>query len=88
MEDNLEHRVLTVINYTLNDDGTLLKTRVTIQPSAVEFVLASYSTSLVDSHEAHKVNVCYVSGNQIELYLSQLDMITIEQAVGSYFIAI
>ena len=87
MSDGYES-VLTVANYSLDDNGvTYIKTRVTIAPNLVLFVIASdnfYSIGL--SLELKKVNVVIDGGNNLELYISEVDLISIERAVGTYIL--
>jgi len=82
----VQERVLTVTNYD-EEKGKFIKTRVTIAPSSVEFLIAgeeAYDTR--DGREIRKVNIMLVSGNNLEVYISVLDLITLERAIGSYFL--
>lgn len=81
-----QERVLTVLNYG-EEGGKLVKTRVTISPSSVEFLIAgeeAYAT--MEDREIRKVNVMFISGNNLELYVSLLDLATLERALGTYFL--
>lgn len=80
-------RTLTVINYD-EEKGKTLKTRVTIARDMVQFVVASEDTyQVVDGVELRKVNVILSGGNNLELFLTLLDLNTLERAVGMYFIS-
>lgn len=88
MEDTSEvqERILTVMNYD-EEKGKFIKTRVTISPSSVEFLIAGDEAhDIRDSREIRKVNVMMVSGNNLELYISVLDLAMLERAIGSYFL--
>ena len=89
MEPGLVHRVLTVINYNLDDDEEKIygKTRVTIQPSLCSFMLASHAAIIVESQELYKVNLVF-SANQVELYVSPLDLSYLEMAIGIHYISV
>lgn len=83
---------LTVTNYGSFDkeeekEPTVKKTRVTIAPHHVHFVIASDDTyCIVDGIELRKVNVILTEGNNLELIISLLDLSEIENAIGSYMV--
>lgn len=83
--EGLIERTLTVINYG-EDEGKIIKTRVTIAPHMVQTVVASYEpVQSAEGQQQHKVNVLYMDGNQIELFINLLDLTTLERATGIYF---
>lgn len=82
----VQERTLTITNYG-EENGKLVKTRVTIPPHAVEFLIAgeeSYAT--MEDRDIRKVNVMFSSGNNLELFISLLDLTTLERAIGTYFL--
>jgi len=82
-------RTLTVTNYGVDDDtNKTIKTRVTLAPGMIQTVIASYEADYgkAENNELHKVNVLYVDGNQLELFISLLDLTTIERIVGMYLL--
>jgi hypothetical protein len=87
MEPGLKHTVLTVINYAVDDDEIKIegKSRVTIQATASPFMIASHDAKLIDGHELYKVNLVFSDNLQMELYVSPLDLTSLEMAIGSYF---
>ena len=85
MEEDFQQRVLTVINHE-DGKGNKLRTRVTIAPSCVTFFLASEEPfSEVNGQDVHKVNIFFHDGNQLELYVTPLDLTLLESAIGSYY---
>lgn len=79
--------VLTVTNYAVEEDGSFTKARVTISPGMVQFIIAGTEFShIVEGRELKKVNVVLSTENQLELFISEVDLICIERAVGTYFL--
>lgn len=86
-EDSLQERTLTVINYGEGEEGEVLRTRVTIAPHAVSFLIASENTvQIIDGSSLRRVNVMLQDGSNLELILTILDLTTLERAIGSYFL--
>lgn len=86
--ENVQERTLTLTNYNVaagkNDPK---KARVTIAPSAVLFIIASDETSeIVDGVELRKTNIIVHGEGNVELYLTVLDLMTLERAIGAYFL--
>lgn len=82
----MQERTLTVINYGEAIDK-MPKTRITIPPSMVTSIIASEKpTQKSGGDEQHKVNVLLVDGNQLEIFITSLDLTTLERAIGSYFL--
>ena len=78
-------RTLTVINYT-EAKGKEFKTRVTLSPTSIISVIGSEDpVQFQDGGKQHKVNVIFIDNNQMELYLTILDLTVLERAVGMYF---
>lgn len=87
-EEILRERTLTLINYGTDEEDEVLKTRVTLSPGQVQGLVASYEPTLkIDGLELHKVNVLMGGGDNIELFLTVLDLTTLERAIGAYFLA-
>ena len=83
--DGLIERTLTLANYG-EDEGKIIKTRVTLSPQMIQAVIASdQPMQEVDGLGQYKVNVLFVDSNQIELFITLLDLTTLERAVGTYF---
>lgn len=79
-------RTLTVINYG-EKLGKSIKTRVTIPPGMVTGLIASEKpVQKAGGEEQHRVNVMLVDGNQLELYISGMDLTTLERAIGFYLV--
>jgi len=86
--NELEERTLTVINYTSDEDGTPMRARVTIAPNMVQFLIASDETyTVLEGRELRRVNVILSTGNNLELYLTLLELTILERAVGTYFVS-
>jgi hypothetical protein len=85
--DGIE-RTLTVTNYGA-DYGHVpgnKKTRVTISPGMVLFVIAaSDSDYQVDSIALYKVNVILTEGSNLELFISLLDLDMLQRSIGMWF---
>lgn len=81
-----QERVLTVTNYVEHKGGHIKK-RVTIAPHAISFIVASEEAyDDVGDVELRQVNVVLGDGNNLELYISMLDLITLERVTGNYFL--
>lgn len=79
--------VLTVSNYGLQDDGTFLKARVTVAPHMIQVIIAGEETqATIEGRELKKVNVLLLDGNNIELLISEVDLISMERAIGTYIL--
>lgn len=79
-------RVLTLTNF-VEQKGGYIKKRITIAPPAIHFIVASDETyETVEDIELRQVNVILNDGSNLELYLSMLDLITLERVVGNYFL--
>lgn len=90
MED-VQEKILTLTNYGTDSEkprkGNVIKTRVTVAPHMVQFVVASYDKfTELEGIEIRRVNVLMTGGEQIELFLSLLDLTTLERAVGTYLL--
>ena len=88
MED-VQICVLTITNYSTEDeeaeDAVYTKSRVTVAPGMIDFVIAGYSTyAMSEGRELRKVNVILTSGSNLELLVSEVDMLSIERAAGTY----
>lgn len=82
----MQERTLTVISYG-EERGKKIRNRVTIPPGMVTGVIASEGpVQKRDGGEQYKVNILLMDGNQLEVYISLLDLTTLERAVGSYFV--
>jgi hypothetical protein len=88
MEQKMRESVLTVTNYSeTEEDGTYIKTRVTINPQMVEFIIAGTAAYVVkEGRELIKTNVVLSSGSNIELFISEIDLLTLERSVATYFL--
>ena len=85
-------RTLTFKNYAADydEDGTeksSIVTRITVAPGMVQAVIASEDPvqTCRDLHQ-HKVNILLIDNNQIEVYVTAVDLSTLERAVGAYFL--
>lgn len=81
-------RVLTVINYGADEEGPpgTNKTRITISPGMVLFIIASDEPEyVIDNIDLYRVNVILTESNNLELFISRLDLDLIQRAVGGYF---
>ena len=86
-EELLQERTLTVTSYA-EVEGNYAKKRVTIALHQVLFVIAGEEDyEVVDGVELRLVNVMIGSGDSLELFISVLDLMTLERAVGAYFLA-
>lgn len=86
-DELLQERTLSVVNYGDGEDGEIIKTRVTISPGNILFIIASYDTALtVDGLELRKVNAMLSDGGNLELFITLLDLTTLERCVGFYMI--
>lgn len=82
----VQERILTLTNYD-EENGKTIKRRVTISPHSVEFTMADDKVyDVIDGRDIQKVIVVMVSGNNLELYISSLDLAILERVVGNYFL--
>ena len=81
-----QERILTITNYD-EEHGKFTKTDITISPSCVEFLVSRqeiYET--VEGREIRKVNIMLVSGNNLEVFISALDLAVLQRCVGNYYL--
>jgi len=81
-----QERILTITNYD-EENGKFIKTSITISPSSVEFLVARdeiYDT--IDGRDIKKVNIMMVSGNNLEVFISILDLAVLQRCVGNYYL--
>jgi hypothetical protein len=84
----VQARVLTVTNYGEGDDGELIRTRITIPPNNIDFIVASFEANkTIDGMELYKVNVITGSGANVEVFVTFLELTMLERAAGTYFLA-
>jgi hypothetical protein len=80
----MTERILTLTNY-VESKGKYLRKRVTIAPHAIHFLVAGDETyEIVEEKELRQVNVILADGSNLELYISFLDLLTLERVVGNY----
>ena len=83
-----QERTLTVTNF-VEQKGGYLKKRVTIALNGVEFMIAGEdSYEIIEEKDIRQVNVVFGSGSNLELYISLLDLLSLERAVGMYFLSV
>lgn len=86
MDENREF-VLTVTNYAVEEDGSFLKARTTIAPHMIQFIIASENVHFtIEGRDLRKVNVILTEGNNLEMFISEIDLICMERAIGTYFL--
>lgn len=86
MEMQEDARTLTVINHGEDDLDAEVQTRITMAPHHIQTVIASVDYVKKFGRDLKKVNVIYMDGGMIELFVSDLDLTSIERAVGTYFL--
>lgn len=74
-------RQLTVISY---DDETGKGTRVTLALPMIFSIIAAQDKVEMFERSLNRTNVIGVDGSSLELYINDLDLISLEQAVGFY----
>ncbi|CAK0741668.1 hypothetical protein CCP1ISM_130021 [Azospirillaceae bacterium] len=87
MLDGIE-RVLTVTNYGADQDEEpgSRKTRITISPGMVLFIIASAESEYkVGGIDLYHVNVLLTNDSNLELFISLLDLDMLQRAVGMWF---
>lgn len=72
-------RVLTVVNHGETESEN---ERTTLNPMEID--LTSARDDVRQSRPMFKVNVQFKSGNFVELYLVEYDLLQVEKAVGSW----
>lgn len=83
----MSESVLTLSNYGVQEDGKVIKARVTLAPHMIQVVIAGEETQFVmEGREIKKVNVLLLDGNNIELLISEVDLISLERAIGTYIL--
>lgn len=83
----MSESVLTVSNYGIEEGGKFIKARVTLAPHMIQVVIAGEETqTVVEGRELKRVNILLVDGNNIELLISEVDLISIERAIGTYIL--
>ena len=78
---DLNTRVLTLTSYD-EQDGQVL--RVTVAPHLVECVIANSLDVVKFGMKLKKTSIMFMDGGVVELYLTDLDLTTLEFAVGAY----
>ena len=77
--------VLTVCNYAVQDDSQILKARVTIAPHMIQVIIAGEEPyTNIEGRDLRKVNVLMIDGNNLELLISEVDLICLERVIGTY----
>jgi len=85
--DDGQERVLTVTNYVLDENEQIITQRVTIAPHMVHFVIATNeSYDLIEGRDIRKLNVIMSEGVNLQLCISLLDLVSLERAIGTYFL--
>lgn len=88
-EDQATERTLTVTNYSeeRDEEGNRIKTNVAIAPHNVDFVIGSEEMyDIAEGTELRKVNVIFTSGNNLEVYITLIDLMSIQRAISTYFL--
>lgn len=81
-----QERILTLTNYD-EENGKFTKTDITISPSSVEFLVSRQEVyDTIDGREIRKVNIMLVSGNNLEVFISTLDLAVLQRCVGNYYL--
>jgi hypothetical protein len=93
------HNVLTVINYATkeevegkeplenNENPTYVRTRVTFSPGHINFIIAGDSTySIVEGRDLRRTNVIMVDGANVEVLISEIDLLMLESTIGAFFL--
>jgi hypothetical protein len=78
-EDQMQMRILniTALGKTPDEDYTM-----TFNPLCIKFLAAQ--NAVIRGQAAKRVIVVYVEGDSSELFMSELDLYAMQQAVGSY----
>jgi hypothetical protein len=75
----------TVVAYDLDKDGNYFTSRVTLACHMIQAVIAMDSLSApVEGRELKDVQVCMLEGRDIRILISEVDLINLERAVGTY----
>ena len=74
-------RVLTLTNY---DEEVI--NQVTLSPMLIECVIVSQNDTKLGENTAKQVDVIFESGRQLTLFLSDLDILILQRAVGTYIL--
>lgn len=82
MREQLQQHVLTLTNH--GDDGE--KATVTISPGQVQFIVSSETEQVINGVFTSKSNVFLADGGTVELNLTMGDLVTLQRAVGTYFL--
>lgn len=89
--NEMEQFVLTLTNHALEEDGSIHKARVTLNPNLVQYVIASegpvagYTQEHADMN-LRKVNAVMIEGHNVEMNLSEVDLYSLERAIGTYML--
>lgn len=81
--DEMDVRILTLTSYGDNDSEIV---RVTIAPHNVAFVIANTVDTVKFGQKLKKTNVMLLDGGSVELFITDLDLTTLERAVGTYML--
>jgi hypothetical protein len=85
-EESMRERTLTLLNYDV-DNKEPNKARVTISPGAVVFVISGEEPYCeINGLQLYKTNVITHGESNLEIFISLLDLTTLERAIGSYFL--
>ncbi len=87
--DDFEERTMTVLNYGWDEkEENVIRTRITLAPGLVKGIVASEEPcQTVDGIKQHQVNVLFVDSSGLELFITALDLMSLERCVGAYQVA-
>lgn len=79
--DEMDVRVLTVTSYGDNEEEIV---RVTIAPHNVQMIIANSLDTVRLGLRLKRVNVLFMDGGSAELFVTDMDLTTLEKAIGTY----
>lgn len=87
MQDDRDFAINTVVNYEFDKEGNFFKTRVTIAPSMVQTITADdLPAATAEGRELKNVTVCMLEGVTVRLLITELDLLGLERATGTYYL--
>lgn len=83
LDEEMDIRILTLTSYGNTEDEIV---RITIAAENVAFLIASSIDVIKFGQRLRKVNVFLMAGPDFEIFISDLDLTTLERAVGTYML--
>ena len=81
--DEMDVRVLTVTSYGDTEEEVV---RITVAPHNVQMIIANSVDIVKFGLRLKRVNVLFMDGGNAELFVTDLDLTSLERAIGTYIL--